>query len=297
MKPEFIPYPVHIDSYPVFLLLGFFFGYLLARRRAASQGLATRHIDNIALILLVAGPFGARLFSRLFELHLGFWEALKVLNGGGLVFYGGFLVSVFVVLVYATVARISLLTILDTGAPPAALGLAFGRIGCFMAGCCWGDLCVDASQIGRISDQSVIYQVWTLPAISSGRFPLAVTFPKGSDIYLQHQKLGLLTNTAERSLPVHPVQLYESALAFILCWVLARMKSASPGEVFIGLLFGYAFIRFTVEFLRADNSPSYWGMTLSQLLSLLIAALCAFTILARKMRFLLAPVPVPTIWP
>ena len=292
MKPEFISYPIHISSYPALLLIGFFFGYLLARKRALHAGLAGRHIDNVVLLLVVAGPFGARLFSRLFEMHLGFWEALKVLNGGGLVFYGGFIVSILTVILYALIVRLPLLTLCDVAAPSAALGLAFGRIGCFMAGCCWGDVCVDSARIARISDPAAAYQVWTVPILSGPNLPFAVTFPKESDIYEQHQNLGLIKSDSPRSLPVHPAQLYESAMAFLLCWLLARKKSARLGQVSLGLLLGYAVIRFSVEFLRADNSPVYWGMTLSQVISILMAIMCAVLIVARKTGRGDATVPV-----
>jgi phosphatidylglycerol:prolipoprotein diacylglycerol transferase len=282
MKPEFISYPVHISSYPVLLLTGFFFGYLLARKRASRAAIPGRHIDNIVLLLVIAGPFGARLFSRLFEMHLGIWEALKVLNGGGLVFYGGFIVSILTVMVYALIARLPLVKLCDVAAPSAALGLAFGRIGCFMAGCCWGDVCVDSARIAQITNPAAAYQVWTVPILSGPGIPFAVTFPRDSDVYQQHAKLGLIGSDASRSLPVHPAQLYESAMAFILCGLLARKKSMRPGQISLGLLLGYAVIRFSVEFLRADNSPVYWGMTLSQVISILMAAVCSLLILARK---------------
>ena len=65
MKPALLLYP-HISSYPVLLLLGFFFGWLLARGRAQWFGIEKRHLDNIALVLPIAGLFGARFFARLF---------------------------------------------------------------------------------------------------------------------------------------------------------------------------------------------------------------------------------------
>jgi prolipoprotein diacylglyceryltransferase len=121
-----------------------------------------------------------------------------------------------------------------------------------------------------------------VPILSGPGVPFAVTFPRDSDVYQQHAKLGLIGSDASRSLPVHPAQLYESAMAFILCGLLARKKSMRPGQISLGLLLGYAVIRFSVEFLRADNSPVYWGMTLSQVISVLMAAVCSLLILARK---------------
>src|SRR6188474_3755920 len=100
MHPELIPYG-HIGSYPVLMLSGFFFGYLMARWRARRIGFESRHVDNISLLLLIMGPLGARLASRIFYLPgttLG--SIFKVWEGGGLVFYGGLIMGVLSALVY-----------------------------------------------------------------------------------------------------------------------------------------------------------------------------------------------------
>lgn len=287
MKPALFLYP-HISAYPVFLLAGFFFGWVLARRRAGWFGIRKNHLDNLALLLPLTGLFGARLFARLFYAEVPFWDALKVWEGSGLVFYGGFIFSAAAVLGYAIWRRIRLVALLDCLAPSAALGLAFGRIGCFMAGCCWGDACVSAGP-GLIADQAAREQMRTIPAISTPSWPLAVTFPAGSDAWKQHLKHGLITDGSTRSAAVHPVQLYESVLAFALCILLhlGTKRARRPGDITIALLLGYAFIRFCTEFLRADNPLAYAGFTFSQTVSIGIAA-CAILCLALR-RFKTSP--------
>ena len=264
----------HIGSYSAMLLLGFIFGWWLARRRAKREGMAPRHVDNLALIIPIISLFGARLFSWWFYFPPGysFWTAMTM-GGGGMVFYGGLIFGFACVIAYAVVTRISLRELFDVFAPSAALGLTFGRVGCFMAGCCWGDLCVNRDAI-HLHNPQLQYQVNTVPAISGARFPLAVTFPREAGAYEQHSKLKLLPESATRSLPVHPVQLYEAALALVLAIYLHRSfrNRRWPGEIAIKLIIGYAIIRFGIEFLRADNSPIYFGMTLSQVISLLLAA-------------------------
>jgi phosphatidylglycerol:prolipoprotein diacylglycerol transferase len=277
MHPEFISYP-HISSYPVLMLAGFFFGYLMARWRASTLKFAGRHIDNITLILLVMGPLGARIFSRLFYLpDATLWSALKFWEeGGGLVFYGGFIFGVGTVALYSLVHRLSVIDVVDIFSPSAALGLAFGRIGCFMAGCCFGDLCVEPSKLSGANDPFERRQVQTVPMVSGSTFPLSVSFPAKSEAYGQHQRIGLLSAEATRSLPVHPTQLYEAAAAFALClWLNLCFKTRKfPGEVFCALGIGYACVRFPLEFLRADSPPIYLGMTFSQVTSLMIALAC-----------------------
>src|SRR5688572_20685087 len=231
MKPALLLYP-HISSYPVLLLLGFFFGWLLARSRARFYGILPRDLDNIGLILPIAGLFGARLFARLFYAKLPLLEALKVWEGDGLVFYGGFLFGIGAVLLYGFCRKIRLLNLADCLAPSVALGLAFGRVGCFLAGCCWGDVCVDRDQLVAIQDPPVVQRVHTVPAISGTGWLLAVQFPQKADAFKQHARLGLVTGADAKSLPVHPVQLYEAVLAAGLCvYLCLRSKiTRSPGD-------------------------------------------------------------------
>src|SRR5688572_10426058 len=268
MKPALLLYP-HISSYPVLLLLGFFFGWLLARSRARFYGILPRDLDNIGLILPIAGLFGARLFARLFYAKLPLLEALKVWEGDGLVFYGGFLFGIGAVLLYGFCRRIRLLNLADCLAPSVALGLAFGRVGCFLAGCCWGDVCMDRSQLSAIQDPQVVSRIQTLPGISQAGWPFAVQFPEKSDACKQHAKLGVVTSANSKSLPVHPVQLYEAVLAAGLCVYLCfRSRSARhQGDIALLMLIGYALIRFATEFLRADNKVYAFGLTFSQVVS------------------------------
>ena len=274
MKPALLLYP-HISAYPVLLLLGFFFGWLLARSRAERYGIRKSDLDNIAIMLPLAGLFGARFFARLFYAKLPLLEALKVWEGEGLVFYGGFLFGALAVIFYGIIRRMPVVRLVETVAPSVALGLAFGRVGCFLAGCCWGDVCIDHNQVASLKDQTAAVRIQTFPAISPENFPLAVQFPQKSDIYKQHVRHGLITGAQEKSLPVHPVQLYEAALAALLCFYAARPRLARPGDVALMVLVGYALIRFATEFLRADNKVYAVGMTFSQAVSVYILLGCA----------------------
>src|SRR4051794_756581 len=141
MKPTLLFYP-HVSSYGVMMLLGFVAGWLLARSRASRYGIFKNHLDNLALVLPLAGLFGARLFARLFYAKLPLLEALKVWEGDGLVFYGGFIFGIASVIAYGLAKKVNLVALMDCCAPSVALGLAFGRVGCFLGGCCFGDVCV-----------------------------------------------------------------------------------------------------------------------------------------------------------
>jgi phosphatidylglycerol---prolipoprotein diacylglyceryl transferase len=284
MHRELLSNP-HIGAYSTWLLLGLFGGYLLARRHAVRNGVKGSHLDNLILLVSVTSLFGARFFSWWFYFPPGIslWKALTA-SGGGMVFYGGMIFGMAAVIFYSRVARLSLGQVMDVCAPGLALGLAFGRVGCFMAGCCWGDLCVGPEEMAKLPSSQTAWQVQTVPAISPAGFPLAVQFPRDAGAYEQHRKLGLIGGAAERSRPVHPVQLYEAAMALALCFALHRWfnRRAWHGQVACALALGYAAIRFITEFLRGDNAPAYWGFTLSQVISLVMATVALGFLLNRK---------------
>jgi phosphatidylglycerol---prolipoprotein diacylglyceryl transferase len=275
--PRFSPFmhpllfePLHIEWYTALLLLGFFFGWQLMRRRSVAAGINPRHADNLVLLLLIAGLVGGRLAARLFYMpSVSFVDAFKIWKGGGLVFYGGFIAGVLTTICYGRVQKLPMAKFLDVCAPGVLVGLAFGRIGCFMAGCCFGDLCLPAGHALAL-EPTKAYQVHTVPALSPAQ--VGVQFPLKSDAYQQHMKLGLLEPGAAKSLPVHAVQLYEAAIAFALAFWLHRRKALFPGEISIRMLAGYSVARFVLEFFRGDNAPIYWGMTISQVTSLLLLA-------------------------
>jgi phosphatidylglycerol:prolipoprotein diacylglycerol transferase len=275
-----------IGTYSFCLLLGLISGYLLARRNARRLGMERRHIDNITLLVAITGLAGARIFSWLFYFPPGFtlWQALWQ-PGGGLVFYGGVVGGFAGAIVYCLVRRVQLRNVLDVLAAPLAVGLAFGRIGCFMAGCCWGDVCVDQQQISSV-DAKVHYQINTLPVLSPAKFPLAVRFPLDTGALNQQIELGLLPPNATQSLPVHPVQLYESSMTFLLAYCLQRKfrRRRWAGEVLCWFCGGYGLIRFAMEFLRADNPPIYFGLTLSQVISLICLAACGILLAAHACK-------------
>jgi phosphatidylglycerol:prolipoprotein diacylglycerol transferase len=262
-----------IGSYSAFLFLGLLGGYFLARWKAPEAGIKSSHIDNLALLIAIFSLFGARFFSWIFYFPPGIslGAALRD-SSGGMVFYGGMIFGLLTVVVYARLAKLPIRNLVDVFAPGLALGLALGRTGCFLAGCCWGDACGGPEITQRITAAEA-WQLHSVPILSHAGFPLAVRFPRDTGAFEQHVELGLIDNAATRSLPVHPVQLYEAVLACGLCVWLTRLlkKRAYQGQVFCELVMGYAVIRFFTEFFRADNRPLYYTLTLSQVISIILA--------------------------
>ncbi len=146
MHPELITIPginLVIQSYGTMLVLAFIFGGLLARHNARKIGEDPENISNLLIFAMVGGVVGARIFH---VIH--FWDTyqdnlLKIFKiwEGGLEFLGGFITASISMIIYARVKKLSIRTYMDILAPALMMGLCFGRVGCFLNGCCYGKMC------------------------------------------------------------------------------------------------------------------------------------------------------------
>ena len=150
MHPNFLTLPggLTIGMYGLFMMLGFLSAVWMAMRRAEHVKANADRVLDMSFFALVFGVLGARVF---FVIH--YWQPqfatasnrlLAIINirEGGLEFLGGFLGAIIAVCIYAAWTKTSLRLYLDILAPSLAWGLAVGRIGCFLNGCCFGGLCV-----------------------------------------------------------------------------------------------------------------------------------------------------------
>lgn len=207
------------------------------------------------------------------------WNVFYVWHGG-LVFYGGVILAVFSIIYYLRKNQISVLKIGDLLMPGILLGLAFGRIGCFLNGCCYG-------QVVQGLPWSVCF-----PMIKNAQGEII-----GSPAFIDHAHQGLIPDGALMSLPVHPAQLYESlvgvALFVILSLIWARKKrfdeKGNPQEPKHGFIVAYAGMlyaigRFSIELLRGDNKSFISNISYSQWVSigLFVVSALLFFWLKRK---------------
>lgn len=268
MHPQLLPF-AEIESYGAMLLLAWGSGWWLARRRARRFGLAAWHVDWLMPLLVISIALGSRLAGRL-------CQSLSSETTNDRVLYGGLFLAVAAGIAYARVVRISPARLADTFSFTLLWGIILLRIGCFLAGCCWGDICQCPQRLPLADDSKWMRQIHTVPAIGGSEWPLSVTFPQSSPAYHQHRTGGLLSPGATRSLPVHAVQLYEAGavatLLVLVIWVDARLRRW--GESFLLCGFGYAAIRFVTEWFRADNQLLAWDLTFSQWASVFCAGLC-----------------------
>jgi phosphatidylglycerol:prolipoprotein diacylglycerol transferase len=144
--PRIFPEGLPVRGYGVMLLVAIVAGVGLAMHRARQGGLDPEIILSLSIWLVVCGIVGARLFYV-----TEYWDEsfagksvretlLEVANipEGGLVIYGGLIGAAFGFVVFVLKHGLPLLAMADLLAPSMAVGLAFGRIGCFLNGCCYG---------------------------------------------------------------------------------------------------------------------------------------------------------------
>jgi phosphatidylglycerol---prolipoprotein diacylglyceryl transferase len=172
--------------------------------------------------------------------------------GGGLAYYGGFLGAAPVGYYLCRRDNIPFWKTADVAGFVIPLGLAFGRMGCLLAGCCFG----------KPTDAS-----------------LGLVFPPHSGASEWQHKAGLLRGADLASLAVHPTQIYESALSLAIafaCLLWVHPRKRYHGQVFLAFVALYSIARFGLEFLRSDDRGGLVGLSTSQLIGVGLLALCAF---------------------
>jgi phosphatidylglycerol:prolipoprotein diacylglycerol transferase len=245
-----VPYlGVPVFGFGLMLTLALFGSMALAEWRARKEGLDPELVSYLAIWILIGGLIGARAFFvvEYWGSLKSVWDVFKIWEGG-IVFYGCIIGGAVAFVLFRRLYPFPLRPMLDVIAPALALGIALGRIGCFLNGCCYGDVC---------------------------SLPWAVTFPRGSSPWSHQVNLGLISESAPRSLPVHPTQLYSALDGLILLFLLTAYYPLRrrDGEVMALLMVTYPITRFFIERLRSDEPGMFVGLTISQAISVIVFVL------------------------
>ena len=220
----------------------------VAAWRARREKLDPELIYDLSLWVLIGGLVGARAFYVIQYWGVRVQSLLDVFRiwEGGIVFYGSVVGAASGFFLYRLLRPFPIGPVLDAIAPAVALGIALGRIGCFLNGCCFGDEC------------------------NPHTFPWAVTFPKGSGPWFDQLRHAQIGEDALRSMPVHPTQLYAALDGLVLFLLLNAYYPLRrrDGEVMALLMVTYPVTRFLIERLRDDEGAVVAGLTISQTISL-----------------------------
>jgi phosphatidylglycerol:prolipoprotein diacylglycerol transferase len=254
---------VPIRGYGVMLLAAAAAGIWLSVVRGRSYGFDADTIISLGMEIFLWGIVGARLFYLL-EYRGQFFgggrtlaESLAAavnLAAGGLVVFGSIPTGALAAWWFARRRGLSLVRLADCIAPGLLLGLAIGRIGCFLNGCCYGGPC---------------------------GLPWAVRFPPESPPWLDQAAHGTLPaaaadGTPPWSAPVHPAQLYAAIDAALLATlaVLFTPLARRDGQVFALVLTLHPISRLLLEAIRVDEQPALGTpFSISQLVSFVLIAL------------------------
>lgn len=306
MRPEifripFINHPIY--GYGLMLVIGFLGAAALARFLARRCNLNGELFVNAGLLALASGVIGARI-SHILEsladptntefarnghsLKENLWSMLNV-SSGGLTFYGGFLLATPVLMYYAIRKKIPLLKGMDIIAPCLMIGLAFGRIGCYLNGCCYGEECnVSWGAAFPYGSNAFVEQyengeLTVPPELTDAKHPLRNGLPRlltKEEIRGDHALEQLADQ--QRAKPVHPTELYSAFNSFLVAGVLVAFFSLAPGpgRVFALMLLLEGASRYILEMLRVE--PPVFG-TRTQSFSMILSA--TFVVIGALMWF------------
>jgi phosphatidylglycerol---prolipoprotein diacylglyceryl transferase len=209
---------LEIYAYGVFVLLSFATGVLLViqRARKAKVSISFERIADLFFYAVLSALLGSRILFVLINFNVyrkNPLEAFKIWEGG-LVFYGGLILAAVVSIIYMKWHQLPIWKFADLSSPSIALGLFFGRIGCFFAGCCYG---------------------------KETSLPWSVVFKDPNSL-------------ARLNVPLHPTQLYEAAVGIVIFFFLIwwEKRKSFDGQTFWVFTLLYSVTRFLIEMLRGD---------------------------------------------
>lgn len=213
-----------VPSYGFMILIGVLFAFLIGRRLARKEGINVTDMNDLTLYTLLVALLGARLLLVITELDQFIKhprQLLSMLTSAGN-FFGGLIAGAIFALLFIRRKKMPLFTVLDIAAPAVAIGHFFGRLGCLLAGCCWGQ-----------------------PA---GSCPIGIAF------HSHEAQTGIPLDI--RLIPTQAMEaLFNLLLGGFLLWFYRR--KGFSGQLFSIYLMAYGSYRFLSEYVRGDTGRGY----------------------------------------
>ena len=240
-----------ITTFGLMMFAAFIVGGWVLARECRRYGLSEDLASSIVMAAAIGGIVGAKIYYAVLfrDWHLLFDRA-------GLVWYGGLMGGAVAVSWLLIRRKVDFLNAADAAAPALAVGYCLGRIGCFLVG----------------DDYGAPTSSW-----------VGVAFPRGSPPTTAEslRQFGVRidpTIPADRVLRVHPTQLYESASALLMFFLLTAVarRSHRKGTVFALFLILMGIERFLVEIVRAKDDRFLGPFTIAQLISVLLVVVGSY---------------------
>ena len=275
---------VSIYSYGFMLMISFVIGtvWLISNGKYEKPKIETDTILDLMVFIIIGSIVGARIVYVLTQWKDYQEDKANILRitEGGLSIHGGIIGAMLFGWIYVKAKGLQYWRMVDFSIPAVALGMFFGRIGCFLNGCCYGIKCAD-------------------------NFPLRIKFPN-EDYWIAHKmpadlaKLYDSGSAAMGDFFRHPAQLYEAvgALAIFFYLINFRKHKAFNGHVFLMFVWLYSLLRFFVEFYRfgdpttgAGSSIVLWHfITMAQFASIILGIVALFLMQDLKRRVVLSKI-------
>lgn len=247
-----LPFPT---SYGLSVALGLVVALVLIRRLAPRVGVPGQQAQDVVVWSCLGGLLGAKLLLVVLEPRVFLEKPWEIFFQGG-VFYGGLIGGVVTLILVCLKRGIDPNALGDACAPAIPLGHALGRVGCFLAGCCWGSSC---------------------------DLPWAVSYT--------HPDAAATGSILPFGATVHPVQLYEAfgnVLLAGLVYLIFRHRRFA-GQAWWSYAAAYAVLRFLLESFRGDPRGAWFGdlLSTSQGVAVLafLAAVTMLRVQSRRGRF------------
>ncbi len=235
-----------VHSYGTMIAIGIILAVIIALLRAKKVGLDANETINCAIIVVIFGFVGAKILYVLENFRQFLETPLAVIGSSGFVVYGGIVIGLFCMFAWCRwIRKVSFLRYTDLVFPSVALGQAFGRLGCFLAGCCYGKETT----------------AWW-----------GVVFPEGS-----------FAPAGVPLIPTQLISAIGDFVIFLVLFYYGKKAVKKVGDVTALYLLLYGIGRFFVEFLRQNTQGGIGPLTTAQCFSVVFWALsiCLF-ILNRK---------------
>ncbi len=240
--------PISVYGYGLMIAIGIISAVWLAMRRCPARGLDRERMFDLGFFGVLAGIVGAKLLYYIVELPAIIKDPSILLDiTSGFVVYGGIIAGILVPYIYCRVKKLPFLRYLDTAIPSIPMAQGFGRIGCFLSGCCYG-----------------------APTDSV----LGVTFPVGS---MAPSGIPLIPTQLISSIG-------DFAIAAFLLWYTRKSVKREPGMAAGWYMILYGIGRFIIEFFRGDERGMVGFLSTSQFISVLILIFAVFFMLRCRKR-------------
>lgn len=250
--------PLQLTGFGLAVLLAFAIAQVIAQRELWRRGHDYEPIGDLIFAAVIGGLLGAKLYYAILMQDAG-----AIFSRAGFVFWGGLIGGIISVLFVVYRKKLSVARICDVGGISVAAAYSVGRTGCWAVGDDYG-----------------------LPWDS----PLAVAFPNGAPPSTVNNMMHMFGVTFPEGtnplsvVSVHPTQIYEVVLGFIMFAILWRMRDHKHAE---GWLFGaYCLLagieRFVIEFFRAKDDHLIGFLTTAQAIAIAFALIGVMIMIARK---------------